>query len=156
MRSFIFLISIVMAGCFTFNPDREYLSGEWTDFEEKEGTIYFAGNKLNVKFRKNSFYYHVEKWTDIVRENDTCRHENDDRYFAGKYKVSIEKFYFMGFWTNYKYDTLKLSKCVEKVKFELTYRIVSIDENSIELKLLSPIPYLYDWRYRDKLRLMRK
>lgn len=156
MKKILVFLVIIFSGCLSFKPDSEYLTGEWTDFIPKQGVQYFAGEEHKFTFKIDSFYYHAERWSDVQRENDTCSFYDDNRYAAGKYMVKEDVLYLSGEWTGYNYSNLKMHPCEDTGKFELVYSIDVIKENVMEMRLKNPLPYFYDWRYRDILTLYRQ
>lgn len=152
---YISLLLVIISGCMIYKPTGEYLTGEWTDFIPKEGAMYFGGSKLEIRFTRDSFYYHMNKWSDVVNERDTCQYENENVYAAGRYMIRQHVLTLSGKWTNGRYNTTNMTLCNDTGKFELMYNVDIQSKNVMELKLMSPLPYDYDARYRGEMQMVK-
>lgn len=155
-KSLPVIVLLIFSGCMIYKPTGEYLTGEWTDFTPKEGVMYFAASKLEIKFTRDSFYYHMNKWSDVVNVRDTCQYENEDVYAAGRYMIRQNVLLLSGKWTNGLYNTTNMSLCNDTGKFELVYDVDIQSKNIMELKLKSPLPYSYDPRYRGEMQMVKQ
>lgn len=147
----LLILALTLAGCSGNKPDKEYLKGDWTDFTPKKGVHHYAGEKIEITFMRDSiFYYHAEKWSDIKHSKDTCGTLDDNSYAAGKFKVTGNKIYLKGEWTDSYFRAVVNEPCIDTGRFEWVYSIKALDDDKAELKLTSPLPYKYDWRMRQK------
>jgi hypothetical protein len=151
-----FLLITFIAGCSASRPDGDYLTGDWTDFIPKKGTEYNSGNKVELRFLEQGvYYYHVEQWTDAGNSKDTCGFYSNEQYSAGKFTAKGNSLYFKGDWTDSYYRESTEFPCIDSSKFDMTYTVKIIDDDKMELRLKSPLPYQDDWRIRDKMILHR-
>ncbi len=131
-----FFILTFFPSCITYYVNDIYLNGEWTDFIEQKGAIYFEGNSVIIRFTADSFFYKNERWNDAFVRGDTCPAGSGNEYASGKFLIKQDLLYLNGYWIDKRYKIVKNNGCYNNGKLELTYKYEILEKKKFQLYLL--------------------